>query len=320
MSSSISVLIPNYNGRNLLEENLPSVKNALGNFAFSFSEIIISDDSSQDKSINYLQTNHPEITVCLSRENTGFSGAVNRGISKCQGELILILNSDVRLHPDYFQSLIPLFDDKELFGVMGAIYSPDGTQLQDAAKYPVYQWAKIGSTLNYTSKAQSSYPTLFLSGANALVRRTYLVQLGGFSEIFNPYYCEDVDLGIRAWRAGWKCLFDSRVICYHPNSVTIKKQASEKVRRVSKRNKALLHFIHLDGMALLWYVFNLFCKAWLGRFIGNSTYWNVMKDAGKLKPEVAIIRGELRQFPYRFSLKESMERIRSNIPRIDQKF
>lgn len=320
MSISISVLIPNYNGRLLLEENLPSVKQALLNFPFSHTEIVISDDFSQDESLSYLRLHHPEIVICSSKENTGFSGAVNRGISRCHGELILILNSDVSLHPHYFQFLIPLFEDPRVFGVMGAIYSPDGIHLQDGAKYPVYQWARIGSTLNYTSDTQSTYPTFFLSGANALVRQSYLVQLEGFSEIFNPYYCEDVDLGIRAWRAGWKCLYEGRAVCYHPNSVTIKKQGTEKVRRISKRNKALLHLIHLEGFALLWYKIILQCKAWIGKGLGKESYWQVTNDCKLMESEIGRYRKRLSHFPYRYSFKEIIRKIKSELPEVGQRF
>lgn len=320
MSISISVLIPNYNGRQLLEENLPSVKKALENYSFSFSEIIISDDSSQDESINYLQAHHPGIILCTSKENTGFSGAVNRGIAYCRGDLILILNSDVRLHPDYFQNIIALFEDPELFGVMGAIYNTDGSQLQDGAKYPVYQWGRIGSTLNYTSKSQSTYPTLFLSGANALVRRNYLLQLQGFSEIYNPYYCEDVDLGIRAWRAGWKCMFDARAICYHPNSETIKREKRERVLRISRRNKAVLHLIHLDGFALTWNKWMLRLKSAIWKLAGNLKYFYVLEDVQALENLIQSCRKQHKQEPYRYSFSEVIAVIRSTMPSIRQTF
>jgi GT2 family glycosyltransferase len=320
MQHSISVLIPNYNGKKLLEENLPSVYTALHNYPFLFSEIIVSDDASADDSLLFVKQQFPEVKCVSTEVNTGFSGAVNRGISECSGDLILILNSDVQLSATYFDTQISLFEDLEVFGVMGTISSKDGTQIQDTAKYPSFSGGKIGSTLNYRTQEKGSWPTLFLSGANALVRKSYLVQLKGFNEIFNPYYCEDVDLGIRAWRAGWKCLFESTAICYHPNSETIKKQGKEKVRRISRRNKAILHLMHLEGMYLLWYKWMLRLKSVLWQLVGSKKYTQVVEDISALKPLIQENRQQLSILPYRYSLLEIMDKIRKNMPQKIQIF
>lgn len=314
MQHSISVLIPNYNGKKLLEENLPSVYTALHNYPFSSSEIIVSDDASADDSLLFLKQQFPEVKCVSTEVNTGFSGAVNRGISFCSGDLILILNSDVQLSATYFDAQVPLFEDLEVFGVMGTIISMDGTQIQDTAKYPYFNNGKIGSTLNYSTHEIGSWPTLFLSGANALVRKSYLVQLKGFNEIFNPYYCEDVELGIRAWRAGWKCLFESSAVCFHPNSETIKKQGKEKVRRISRRNKAILHLIHLEGMYLIWYQWMLRFKSVLGQLVGSKKYAQVLGDVSALKPLIQQSRQQLSILPYRYSLIEVIHKIRRSMP------
>jgi len=314
MQHSISVLIPNYNGKKLLEENLPSVYTALHTFPFSFSEIIVSDDASADDSLLFLKQNFSEIKCVSTEINTGFSGAVNRGIPYCKGDLILILNSDVQLSANYFEAQVSLFEDSQVFGVMGTIVSKDGIQIQDTAKYPLFRGGKIGSTLNYATQEKGSWPTLFLSGANALVRKSYLVQLKGFNEIFNPYYCEDVELGIRAWRAGWKCLFESTAICYHPNSETIKKQGKEKVRRISRRNKAILHLIHLEGIYLIWYQWMLRFKSVLGQLVGSKKYAQVLGDVSALKPLIQQSRQQLFILPYRYSLIEVIHKIRRSMP------
>lgn len=320
MQHSISVLIPNYNGKKLLEENLPSVYTALHNYPFLFSEIIVSDDGSADDSLLFLKQQFPEVKCVSTEVNTGFAGAVNRGISECSGDLILILNSDVQLTATYFDAQISLFEDLEVFGVMGTISSMDGTQIQDTAKYPSFRGGKIGSTLNYATQEKGSWPTLFLSGANALVRKSYLLQLNGFNQIFNPYYCEDVDLGIRAWRAGWKCLFESTAICYHPNSETIKKQGKEKVLRISRRNKAILHLIHLEGMYLLWYKWMLRLKSVLWKLAGSMKYAQVVEDISALEPLIQQSRQQLSILPYRYSFLEIINKIRKNMPQKVQIF
>ena len=59
---SISVIIPNYNGKHLLESYLPSVINALDFEKVDF-EIIIIDDCSKDDSVNFLTINYPKIIL-----------------------------------------------------------------------------------------------------------------------------------------------------------------------------------------------------------------------------------------------------------------
>jgi GT2 family glycosyltransferase len=301
MSAGLSVVIPNYNGRDLLAQNLPSLIEALKRGNFKRTEIIVSDDASQDDSVHFLQNQYPDITLVKSQVNTGFSGAVNRGLALCGEPFVLLLNSDITLTPDFFQHQMPWFDNPEVFGVMSRICSPDGGNTLDAAKYPGYRFGNIYSTVNYEEMNHQPCPTLFLSGANALVRRSYLEKLGGLDEIFNPYYCEDVDLGIRAWRAGWICMYEPRGVCYHPVSATIGKEKSEKVRRISTRNKALLHLIHTDGSDRLLYLFQLIIKINLSWLPGLEKYSHLYKDLRYNRTKLEISRKKMKNkadFPF----------------------
>lgn len=250
MAFNISVVIPNYNGKSLLEQNLPFVYNALETSGIKDYEIIISDDASVDDSLNFLKTNYPEIIIIESVANCGFSGNTNQGIFAAQKDLVLILNSDVELTPGYFIPLLSYFEKEDTFGVSGRIIAMDGEKIQDGAKFPEYSYTNIISTKNFISKDTDSLPTLFMSGANALIDRKKLVKMGGFNEMYNPYYSEDVDLGLRAWRLGYQLYYDHRAICKHPNSATIKKESSKKVKIISKRNKMYVHFFHLNGLEL----------------------------------------------------------------------
>lgn len=260
VSFSISVVIPNYNGKNLLEQNLPSLYIALHSSGITDFEIIIADDCSKDDSVSFLKEKYKDIIVIENRENRGFSGNTNTGIFRAIKQLVLILNSDVMLTPGYFNEQLSYFKDKDTFGVMGQIRALDSEHIQNTAKYPGYKFGKIKSTINYFSKSNNSLVTLFLCGANALIDREKLLLLGGFDELFNPYYSEDTDLGIRAWRAGYKVYYNHLSVCRHPNSATIKKEPSAKVTLIAARNKMYLHYKHLHGIEMYWYFSMLFIK------------------------------------------------------------
>lgn len=260
MSRSVSVVIPNYNGKHLLEEYLPSVLAALKLSSID-SEIIVSDDGSTDDSVKFLSDTYPKIKITRSESNMGFSHAVNNGIELAEKELVFLLNSDVKLKEDYFESQWKYCDKPDTFGVMGSIWTEDGKRLMDAAKYPIWKGGQLKTTVNYKLKHKSSEPclTLFLSGANALVNREKLLKLQGMDERYSPYYMEDVDLSVRAWRMGWKCYYEPDAICYHKLSETIANHNTQKkVKHISKRNKFIFHDTHLEGVKrLLWNIENI---------------------------------------------------------------
>lgn len=254
IKKSVSIIIPNYNGVALLEKYLPHTFRAIENAGVDY-EVIIVDDCSTDGSVTWIRSNHPDITLLVNSLNMGFSITCNRGINVAQNELVLLLNSDVSLSKDYFERLWSYFEEEKTFGVMGRIMNPQN-RIEDAARMLSFSGMKFKASRFYYSVDQSKKtPTAYLSGANALVRRDMLLRLGGFDEIFSPFYSEDVDLSFRAWRLGWKCYYEHDAICHHEVSKTIRSANSKKkLLSIVYRNKFILHAIHLQGIHLvLWY-------------------------------------------------------------------
>jgi len=276
MKKSISVVIPNYNGKRLLEKNLPTVQEALRATDLDH-EVIIVDDVSTDDSVSFINDHFPEVIALVNEINQGFSPTVNRGIRHATKDLVFVLNSDVELTEDYFFLLVKYFDDDDVFGVCGRTIGLHDGVIQEAAKFPRQKfWSKI-DPYNFFIKEAGAFkvPTLYLSGANALMDRKKLLQLNGFDEIYAPFYHEDLDLSVRAWRAGWKCYYEHDAICKHPVSATIKKyHAKKKVWIVSNRNKLIFHAIHLAPFSKL--VWNI--KSYLTLFVRALTFdWKYHK-------------------------------------------
>jgi GT2 family glycosyltransferase len=256
--AGISVVIPNYNGRYLLEQILPPLLVALKDSQLPH-EIIVSDDRSTDESVAYLQTSFPTIRVLINERNLGFGPTINKGIFVAQHTHLLLLNSDVKLTPGYFSGLLVYFDKDDTFGVMSQITGWDNDTIQDGRKYPSFHGMKIKTSGNYIPVGEGNHPwlySMYLSGANAFVDRQKMVQLGGFDELFAPFYVEDYELSIRAWRFGWKCYYDHDTICRHKESVTIKTKARKHyVNKIYYRNKMYLHALHLPpNLLALWHL------------------------------------------------------------------
>lgn len=271
MKFSVSIVIPNYNGQHLLANTIHAARKALVTSNITDFEMIVSDDASTDDSVRLVETDFPEIIIVRSDVNTGFSGNMNRGINRATKELVCFLNSDVQLTSAYFVPQLSLFESPQTFGVMGAIFDQETNQAQDGAKNARIGFFRIESNKN-TFSSSEQLPTLFLSGANAIVRREYLQQLGGFCELFNPYYSEDVDLGLQAWRSGWKLYYQPLSICYHAQSSTIKKLPNQRVRMIAKRNKHFLHFLHLPPVFNWIYLVRVFANSLGQLFVGNTLH------------------------------------------------
>lgn len=130
MQKSVSIIIPNYNGKHLLEQYLPSVFTAAQNAGTEF-EIIVIDDGSKDDSISFIKENYKEVKLLINDQNRGFSYTCNHGIREAKHELILLLNSDVKLTPDYFEHQWKYFNKPDTFGVMARIMSFDESRIED---------------------------------------------------------------------------------------------------------------------------------------------------------------------------------------------
>lgn len=317
MNRSISVVIPNYNGKELLKRNIPSVYNALLTSGITDFEVIISDDASKDDSVTFIKTTYPNIILVENKTNKGFSGNTNSGIFRATKDLVLILNSDIYLTDGYFMNLLHYFDMPDTFGVMGRINAIDSDIIQDGAKFPGFRFSKIVTYKNYISQSHSKLYSFFLSGANALVDRKKLFEIGGFDELFNPYNSEDVNLGLKAWRLGYPCYYEHSAICKHPNSSTIKKEPNKKVKIISKRNKMYLHFIHLNDYQLFYYFVILIGKTMFRAIALDFSYLESVRlfvsSIDKCKKEKADFSALQKQKGLNTSVRDVMNFIHKEI-------
>ncbi|MCU0394681.1 MAG: glycosyltransferase [Chitinophagaceae bacterium] len=291
MDTGISVIIPNYNGALLLPQILPCALEALAQ-AGEPGEVIVVDDASTDDSVRMVRQHFPAVQVIERKLNGGFSQTANTGIAAARFNKTLLLNSDVKLSPGYFAPLLRYFDKPDTFGVMGRVVGWDDEIIQDGAKFPSFHGAKIKTARNYLLLDEAAMHdgifSMYLSGANALMDTRKLRTLGGFDEIFSPFYVEDYELSLRAWRMGWICYYEHQAICRHRVSVTIKSQRRKRfVDTIYDRNKMILHALHLQGWRLLaWYLQllpELLIRLFTGRFFFVRALVQFVGKAGLIR-------------------------------------
>ncbi len=236
MSPHLSVIIPNWNGRQLLTECLAALRAQ----TFRDFEIIVVDNGSHDGSLEWLLDHAPEVIVIRNEVNLGFAAANNQGFQAARAPLIVALNNDALPEPDWLQVLVETAERETWAGMLACrILRRDPAGVIDSLGIEV---DRAGVAWNrawgrpYTDRLVNTPCEVFgPSGAAALYRRALLDQIGLFDEDLFAYY-EDVDLAWRAQWAGWRCLYVPGAVVHHVHSATSKLGSPFKARLLG-RNK-----------------------------------------------------------------------------------
>ncbi|HEX9022328.1 MAG TPA: glycosyltransferase family 2 protein [Geobacteraceae bacterium] len=250
---SVSVVIPTYNGKNLLEKNLPALMRAAGRHTQPV-EIIVVDDASSDGSVEYLRERFPEVTVLANERNAGFAETMNRGIAVARHELVLALNNDILVEDDLFSATVARFADPAVFSVTPNIIDPARQESQSITRLkPGICWYRaINLQPAQLPDLAGEIPLFFGSGGASFYDREKLALLGGFDTIYHPFYVEDVDLSYRAWKCGWKCLFEPAVTVFHETSSTILNlHRKRKIKLIGDRNRTLFLWLNITDLPLI---------------------------------------------------------------------
>jgi len=239
---SVSVVIPNLNGEKLLEKNLPFLLKAKKNPENNIFEIIVVDDGSWDGSVKLLTKGFPEIKLIKHKINRGFSASVNTGTRMAKGELILLLNTDVRPDENFLEPVFKHFEDPKVFAV----------SLHEKG----FAWAKGNFSAGYIELAMgeegtSPHKSFYVSGGSGIFRRNIWMELGGMDEkLLSPFYWEDIDICYRAEKRGYINLWEPESHVTHNHESTISRFPKAYVQRVRERNQLLVIWKNIQSPTL----------------------------------------------------------------------
>ncbi|MCX6043602.1 MAG: glycosyltransferase family 2 protein, partial [Chloroflexi bacterium] len=132
--TTISIIIPVWNGRHLLPPCLESLRaEQLRDNARP--EIIAVDNGSADGSADWIVANAPDVRLLRNRYNLGWSGGCNQGLRTAQGDILVLLNQDTQVESGWLQALERAFDDPRV-GIAGCkIHYLDGVTIQHAGAW-----------------------------------------------------------------------------------------------------------------------------------------------------------------------------------------
>jgi GT2 family glycosyltransferase len=222
----LTVGIPTYNGRELLEVVLPSLQRQVGVEA----RIVVVDDASSDDTQAWLAANWPQVEVVAHEHNRGVTAALNACLRASDSELVALLNNDVELDPSCLARLVAALDRHPEAGVACAkLIDYDRRELLDGAG-DVWTWGgeahRRGQGLPDDGRYDRPQQIFSACGAAAVYRREALAQVGGFDERFFAN-CEDTDWSFRANLAGWTVRYVPDAVAFHMGSATLGSGVSE---------------------------------------------------------------------------------------------
>lgn len=254
---NISIVIPNYNGQDLLKKNLPKVIEVVGN-----AEIIIVDDASTDSSIVVLDSFGSRLKVIRSEKNFGFSSTVNRGVKAAKGDIVVLLNTDVIPEKGFLVPLLSHFKDDKIFavGCMDKSIEDGKVVLRGRG---IGSW-KRGFLVHSRGEVDRAN-TLWVGGGSGAFRKSIWDELGGFDQLYNPFYWEDIDLSYRAIKSGYKILFEPKsiVVHEHEKGAIKKKFSSMQIKSISYKNQFIFVWKNITDLSmqfehLFWLPYHIF--------------------------------------------------------------
>jgi GT2 family glycosyltransferase len=248
---SVSIVIPNWNGVDLLRANLPAVHAAAEHYAGKV-EILVVDDASTDDSMDFVRCMAPFAKVVGCPRNGGFAVAVQTGMEAASYEIVALLNTDIHPKLDFLAPLAQHFERSDVFAVSCLGLRDDGLTHGEGAKLPRFKRGLLKFIPAFPSEPM---PSFYAVGGHCALSRAKFLELGGFDSLFEPFYWEDVDLCYRAWKRGWKTIFEpsSRVIHRHRQGAIARSFRHARVATTNHRNRLLFMWKNIGVVKLLAY-------------------------------------------------------------------
>ncbi|MBU1117720.1 glycosyltransferase family 2 protein [Patescibacteria group bacterium] len=222
----ISVIVTNWNGINLLKKYLEKVLTTSPEAL----EVILADDASTDDSLIFarsLQKKYPKFKIIAHKKNQGFGRNTNDAVRKSKGDYVVLLNSDIDPHKNYIKNSLHHFKDPKVIGVGFAELGHEN--------YARLFW-KNGYLQFEPGTSKKTHISAWISGGSAILRKDYFLKLGGFDHVYEPFYFEDFDFGLRAWRSGYTLLWEPKSVVEHKHESTISKFPKKHLIYVKERN------------------------------------------------------------------------------------
>jgi len=248
----ISVVIPTWRGKSLLEAYLPSVLAATRQYESQTghaTEIVIVEDAGGDGTPEWLNRAWPGQFVVIEHErNRGFSLSCQTGFEAARFPIVLLLNNDVRLKPDCIAPLAGHFSNHNVFAVTGKLLNQAEDTFCNGGKVARFRRGMWSTYQNYDIRPGARRDVALLSftaiGAFSAYDRAKFLDLGGFDPM--AAMVEDIELSYRGWKRGWLIQYEPGSVACHDASQTMDRRYRRRaLDKISRRSRILMHWMLL---------------------------------------------------------------------------
>ncbi len=218
---TVSVIVPAYNEEKVV---VRTVKDILAS-TYRELEVIVVDDGSLDNTSQVLRDaypNEPRLTL-LRIPNGGKANALNTGLAKAHGDVIVALDADTQFNRDTIARLVRWFTEPKIGAVAGN--AKVGNRINMITRWQALEYIV---SQNLERRALSALGTLtVIPGAVGAWRKAALLQLGGFT---SDTVAEDQDLTISLQKSGWRVVFDNSAVAWTEAPATFRGLAKQRFR------------------------------------------------------------------------------------------
>lgn len=243
----VSVIIPHWNGIDVLSECLDSLKKT----SFTSFEIIISDNASTDGSQNWIKENHPTIHLIENDTNFGYAGGCNIGSEIARGEYLIFLNNDTIQNLDWIDHLVGLMDKNKLIAATQPKilnyyenttfdYAGGSGGYMDLLCFPFARGRIFLEQEKDRGQYDNAQKCFWASGTALIVRKKLFLEAGKFEDIFFAHM-EEIDLCWRFQAMGYEVWVEPLSVVYHKNAVSLPMH-SQKKYYLNHRNSLIMVF------------------------------------------------------------------------------
>jgi len=235
MVKSVSIVILNFNGAEILPVCLPSIIVAAQKAPVPCNVIVL-DNKSADSSVELVRRDFPQVKIEIAEKNN-FLFSYNDLIPRIESDIIILLNNDVRVDENFVGPLLEHFNERNVFAVVPMempFGAGDPTDPYGFGSVSFGAFKIKGARIAGTKKAKFS-----LYGSNCAFDREKFLKLQGFDDLFYPFSWEDADLCYRAWKRGWATVFEPASKIYHKEDFSLDRGEVRGRRIITRRNSIL---------------------------------------------------------------------------------
>lgn len=240
MKQTTCVIIPNWNGKDMVVQALRSLQKQGVKH-----HVIVVDNGSEDDSVETIKKGFPKIEIIALSKNHGFAGGVNVGIRKAIKDaftFVALLNNDAVVGSNWLEHLLDAIKDRpDVMIATGKMLQGDRKHIDSTGEFIRRSGMPFPRGRNELDRGQYDQAGFVFgaSGGASLYRTALFKEIGLFDEDFFAYF-EDVDVSFRAQLAGHKVWYEPRAIAYHRIGQTSKRLAGF-TRYHSIKNYILLY-------------------------------------------------------------------------------